>query len=61
MILGKWLHRNKHKVEINSKKGIMLSVGCGENIDKNWVGIDIRDFGFNIVHDLEKNSLAITG
>ena len=52
-MLGKWFHKNKHKVEINAKKGIRLSVGCGQSIDKNWVGIDIRDYDFNIVHDLE--------
>ncbi len=56
MMLGKWFHRNKHKVQIDAKNGIMLSVGCGSSIDANWVGIDIRDFGFNIVHDLEKNT-----
>jgi len=50
-MLGKWF---KKKKLINAKQGIRLSVGCGEYIDKNWVGIDIRDFGFNIVHDLEK-------
>jgi len=54
MILGKWFHKNKYKVLIDEKKGIRLSVGCGEYMDKGFVGIDIRDFGFNIVHDLEK-------
>ena len=58
-MLGKWFHKNKHKVEIDINKGIQLSVGCGSTIDANWIGIDIRDYGFNIVHDLEKTPWPI--
>ena len=53
-MLGKWFHKRKNIKRINFNKGIRLSVGCGSVVDKNWVGIDLRDFGFNIVHDLEK-------
>ena len=34
--------------------GIMLDIGCGENKQKNFVGMDKRDVpGVDIVHDIE--------
>lgn len=40
---------------LTEKTGINLDVGCGENKQKNFVGMDIRNVhGVDIVHDLEK-------
>lgn len=42
------------KKMINEKNGIMLDLGCGENKNPRFVGIDKRDLpGVDIVHDLE--------
>ena len=38
---------------ISNKRGIMLDIACGANIQKGFVGIDIRPLdGVDIVHDL---------
>jgi SAM-dependent methyltransferase len=37
-----------------SKMGIRLDLGCGENKQANWVGMDIRELeGIDIVHDVQ--------
>jgi len=37
------------------KKGIRLDLGCGENKQPNWTGLDIRKVkGVDIVHDIQK-------
>jgi SAM-dependent methyltransferase len=42
------------KKAINSKKGIMLDIGCGEGKEPGCVGMDIRDLPqVDIVHDME--------
>lgn len=39
----------------NSKRGIMLDVGCGNDKHEGCVGLDIRKLpGVDIVHDMEK-------
>jgi len=36
------------------KTGILLDIGCGENCQPNWVGMDIRPCkGVSIVHDVQ--------
>ena len=43
------------KKDLLKYQGIMLDVGCGENKQQNFVGLDIRKLpGVDIVHDLEK-------
>ena len=37
------------------KAGICLDIGCGENKQRGWVGMDIRRLdGIDIVHDVQK-------
>lgn len=39
---------------LKGKTGIRLDVGCGENCQPNWVGMDIRPCkGVDIVHDVQ--------
>jgi len=39
---------------LEAATGIMLDIGCGENKQKNFVGMDKRSLeGIDIVHDLE--------
>ncbi len=43
------------KKKLLSMAGIRLDIGCGENKQKGFVGMDKRDLkGVDIVHDLEK-------
>lgn len=46
---------NKEYIKmLEKKKGIMLDIGCGENKQQNFVGMDARTLeGVDIVHDLE--------
>jgi len=42
-------------MNLNKKKGIMLDIGCGDNKQQGFVGMDKRKLkGVDIVHDLEK-------
>ena len=42
------------KEEVEKYSGILLDIGCGENKNKGFVGMDRRDIeGVDIVHDLE--------
>jgi len=41
-------------MSIQDKTGIMLDIGCGENKQEGFVGLDMRPLpGVDIVHDLE--------
>ena len=47
--------KTKEYFSIDEHKGIMLDIGCGENKQPNFVGMDKRDLaGIDIVHDLEE-------
>ncbi len=41
-------------MKLDSHKGILLDIGCGENKQKGFVGLDMRKLpGVDIVHNLE--------
>lgn len=45
---------SKQSVDVTSKAGIQLDIGCGSNKQPNFVGIDILPLkGVDIVHDIE--------
>lgn len=44
-----------NKKLFQSRSGIRLDLGCGENKQKGWVGMDVRKVkGVDIVHDVQK-------
>jgi hypothetical protein len=48
------LERKSGDSKVNSKKGLLLDIGCRDRKEPNWVGIDsISRPGVDIVHDLE--------
>jgi len=42
----------KRKLPIIKEKNIKLNIGCGNNLDKGFIGIDVRDCGQDIVWDV---------
>lgn len=44
----------KKKLDLNSKKGILLDIACGNNKQEGFIGLDKTKWdGVDIVHDLE--------